>query len=197
MFTVSWIVFFVAVTTSDCISSEHVLLRKSSKIIEFPSSAFLDLSLLPDYTFTVVISKPNLLSQSTSQTVTLIDARPTNNINIVCELNCDSLMNPSFPFVLRANCLRCSEQSYQWSIAVDSKGPVRFLAPHNTNGGLSSAVLKVNPNVFTSAANDLYTINLLGKRYFLVLVSSSVAMCRGWKLHQRLVITYCQCHITN
>lgn len=127
----------------------------------------------------MVISKPNLLSQSTSQTITLIDARPTNNINIVCELNCDSLVNPSFPLVLKANCLRCSEQSYQWSIAVDSKGPVRFLAPHNTNGGLNSAVLKVNPNVFTSAANDLYTINLLGKRYFLVLVSSSVAMCSG------------------
>lgn len=139
-------------------------LSTSRNIIEFPSSVFLNANPLPsDYTFTVVVSKPFFLSHSASQTVTLIDESPTNNININCELNCDLLMNPSYSLVLRANCLRCSEQTYEWIISSISKGPVQKLFPHDTTGGLNSAVLKVNPNVFKSAVHDLYTINLVGK----------------------------------
>lgn len=196
MFTVNWIVFILGTKASDCIANEHVRLSTTKSIAEFPSSVFLNSNLQPDYTFTVVVSKPYFLSQSASQTVTLIDEKPSYNININCELNCDYVMNPSYSLVLRANCLRCSEQSYAWGISSSSKGPVRRIAPQNTSGGLNSAVLKINPNVFKSAANDLYTINLIGKQYF-------VASCRcvslsfyvhWWKLHQRLVITCC--HIT-
>ena len=129
--------------------------------------------------------KPSRLKGSATQALQL-SRQPLIQVFIKCVANCGQLMNPSYRFVLSAQCKICHNMSYAWQLHVDDStknNVVKRLEPNDTMLGLRDPVLNVNPYVFATGLSETYVIVLSGE-----LLSVDVSVSSSYSNDSRSVL---------